>query len=402
MSRDRGLLRRRHEHQHHRVEYVELFFDLVFAFAVTQISHSLIEHFSLIGAVQTIILTVAVWWVWIYTVWVTNWLDPAKLPVRLAVLTLMLPGLILSSSIPKAFETHGIWFAGAYVSMQIGRTLFFIWAVQGHPRMVRIFQRVLTWFVLGAIFWIAGAFAESPTRLALWALALAVDFVSPMVGLWVPGLGKSITADWDIEGGHMAERCGLFMIIALGESLLVTGATFSELPWAVATVAAMTVALAGSLVMWWLYFDTTAEIGSRAISHSRDPGRLARSAYTYIHLLLVSGVILSAVADEFVVAHPLGHTDSRTTIAVLGGTALFILGAGLFKWAILGRVPVPALVVTAALGALVPLAVHVAPIGLMAAALAVMIGAAVWGARVRHVRLEARQALKRLEAADGP
>jgi low temperature requirement protein LtrA len=390
MSPGRGLLRRRQEHQHHRVDSVELFFDLVFVFAVTQISHSLIEHFSLIGAVQTIILTVAVWWVWIYTVWVTNWLDPATLPVRLAVLMLMLPGLILSSSIPKAFDTHGIWFAGAYVSMQIGRTLFFIWAVQGHPGMVRVFQRILTWFVLGAIFWIAGAFAESPTRLALWALALAVELVSPMVGLWVPGLGKSTTAEWDIEGGHMAERCGLFMIIALGESLLMTGATFSELPWTVATVAAMTVALAGSLVMWWLYFDTTAEIGSRAISHSRDPGRLARSAYTYVHLLLVSGVILSAVADEFVVAHPLGHTDSRTTIAVLGGTALFILGAGLFKWTILGRLPVPTLVVTAALGALVPLAVHVAPIGLMAAALAVMIGAAVWGARARHVRLEPR------------
>src|SRR5918999_6099173 len=313
----------------------------------------------------------------------------------------MRPGLILSSSIPKAFETHGIWFAGAYVSMQIGRTLFFIWAVQGHPGMVRVFQRILIWFAFGAIFWIAGAFAESPTRLALWALALAVDFVSPMVGLWVPGLGRSTTTDWDIEGGHMAERCGLFMIIALGESLLMPGATFSELPWTVANVAAMTVALAGSLVMWWLYFDTTAEIGSRAISHSRDPGRLARSAYTYIHLLLVSGVILSAVADEFVVAHPLGHTDSRTTIAVLGGTALFILGAGLFKWAILGRLPLPTLVVTAALGALVPLAVHVAPIGLMAAALAVMIGAAVWGAKLRHVRPEARQALKRLEAADG-
>jgi low temperature requirement protein LtrA len=128
--------------------------------------------------------------------------------------------------------------------------------------------------------------------------------------------------------------------------------------------------------MWWLYFDMAADIGSRAIEHSRDPGRLARSAYTYIRLLLVSGVILSAVADEFVVTHPLGHTDSRTTIAVLGGTALFLLGGGLFEWEIIGRPSVAVLGGFAALGALVPLAAHIAPIGLMAAALSVLIGAA--------------------------
>ena len=218
-------MRGRGGHEHGKVSFVELFFDLVFVFAVTQLSHSLIEHFTLLGAVQTLLLILAVWWVWIFTSWVTNWLNPERLPVRLALLVLMLLGLILSSSLPKAFESRGLAFAGAYVAMQVGRTLFFIWAVRSHPVMVRAFQRILVWLAGAAVFWLAGAFGHGTARLMLWAIALAMEYVSPSLGFFVPGLGRSRTKDWDVEGGHMAERCALFIIIALGESILVTGAT---------------------------------------------------------------------------------------------------------------------------------------------------------------------------------
>jgi low temperature requirement protein LtrA len=230
MTRSRDLLRQRERHDHGKVSFVELFFDLVFVFAVTQLSHSLIEHFTLVGAAHTLLLMLAVWWVWIYTTWVTNSLDPERLPVRLVLLTLMLVGLILSSSIPKAFESRGLAF-GAYVAMQVGRTLFFLWAVKGHPGMVRNFQRILIWLVLAGVFWIAGGIAHHAARFGLWVLALSLEYVSPSLGFRVPGLGRSTTGDWNVEGGHMAERCGLFVIIALGESILVTGATFSGLPW---------------------------------------------------------------------------------------------------------------------------------------------------------------------------
>ena len=381
MKRNPDLLRRRYEHQHHRVDFVELFFDLVFVFAVTQISHALIEHFSPIGAAQAVLLTVAIWWVWIYTAWVTNWLDPAKIPVRLALLALMLPGLILSASIPKAFETRGIGFAGAYVTMQVGRTLFFIWAVKGHSGMVRNFQRILVWLMLAGMFWIAGALVDSTSRLMLWTAALAVEFVSPSVGFWVPGLGRSTTAEWNVEGGHIAERCGLFMIIALGESLLVTGATFAGMVWAWASVTALVVSFVGSLAMWWLYFDANAEAGSRMITGSEDPGRIARLVYTYIHLFLVAGVIVSAVADEFVLAHPTGHTDARTSIAVLGGTGLFLVGNWLFKWAISGRLPVSPIVAIGAIAGLTGLVSFLPPVALMMAAVAVLILSAAWESR---------------------
>jgi low temperature requirement protein LtrA len=390
MRSGRDLLRSRTGHEHNKVSFVELFFDLVFVFAVTQLSHSLIEHFTLAGAVQTLLLMLAVWWVWIYTTWVTNWLDPDRLSVRLLLLALMLLGLILSASIPKAFESRGLAFAGAYVSMQVGRTLFFIWAVKGYSGMVRNFQRILVWLAMAGVFWIAGGLLEGGARLGLWALALGLEYISPSLGFRVPGLGRSMTRDWNVEGGHMSERCGLFVIIALGESILVTGATYSGLSWTPATVAAFIVSFVGSLAMWWLYFDTSAEVGSQTISFSKDPGKLARLAYTYVHLFLIAGIIVSAVADEFVLAHPLGHAEPKTTVAVLGGTALYLVGNLLFKWTIAGRVPVSPVVGVLVLGVLIPASAAMSPLGLMTGATLVLVAIAAWEARAKRYCPEPR------------
>src|SRR6202142_603542 len=113
-------------HQHNRVTYAELLFDLVFVFAVTQISHTLLGRFTPLGAVQTTLLLLAVWWVWVYTSWITNWLNPETTPVRVMLFALMLGGLVLSTSIPKAFESRGLWFAIAYAAMQVGKTVFLL------------------------------------------------------------------------------------------------------------------------------------------------------------------------------------------------------------------------------------------------------------------------------------
>lgn len=381
---DRGLLRPRHDHAHAKVSFVELFFDLVFVFAVTQLSHLLIGHFSPLGAAQTALLLLAVWWVWIFTSWVTNWLEPEKLPVRLLLLGLMAAGLVLSASIPTAFTERGFGFAGAYVAMQVGRTLFVLWAARGHAGLVCNFQRILAWLVASGALWLAGAGAEGPVRFALWAAALAVEYVAPSLGFFVPGLGRSTTRDWNVEGAHIAERCALFVIIALGESVLVTGATFSAMAWTPAAVAAFFTSLLGSLAMWWLYFDTSAEAGSRRIAGSRDPGRLARLAYTYLHLLLVAGIIVSAVADEFVLAHPTGHSDAKTTATVLVSNALFLLGGALFRRVIAGRLPWSPLVGIAGLALLAPVAAQLAPVALLAVANALLVAVAAWEAHARR------------------
>jgi low temperature requirement protein LtrA len=316
-----------------RVAMVELFFDLVFVFAVTQLSHTLLAQLTPVNLLQVSLIFLSVWWVWMYTAWATNWLDPEQLPVRVALFVLTIIGLFLSVSIPESFAEHGDVYACAYVSMQVGRTLFALWAVSrgGAPRLQKTFQRIFVWLATSGAFWIIGGFAEPSARLGWWGLALAIEMLGPWVRYWTPGLGASATTDWQVDGGHMAERCALFVIIALGESLLVTGATFAELTWDGPTLTAFFSAVFGSIMMWWIYFDTGQARGHHRIAHASDSGRVARSAYTYVHIVIVAGIIVCAVADEIVLMHP-GHGSDAAFIAILGGPACYLAGMGWFKW----------------------------------------------------------------------
>jgi low temperature requirement protein LtrA len=366
-------------HQHSRVTYAELFFDLVFVFAVTQISHTLLSHFTPSGVLQVTLLFLAVWWVWVYTSWITNWLNPEKTPVRLLLFALTLGGLVLSTSIPAAFDGRGLWFAAAYAAMQVGKTVF-LWlstpSFQPLARMNAI--RITAWLSMSAIFWIAGGLAEGQSRLLLWATALAIEYISPAVRFWIPRYGASAVADWVVEGGHMAERCAGFIIIALGESIVVTGATFAELTWTTENVLAFVSAFAGCLAMWWIYFHKGAEAGSEQISKSSEPGRLARLAYTYLHMPIVAGIIVCAVADELVLKHPHGHSDLKTVLSAIGGPLLFLFGTILFKHSFRGFLQLSHGVGIIALCVLAWFASELSPLTLSILTTAIMIMVAVW------------------------
>jgi len=366
-------------HQHSRVTYVELFFDLVFVFAVTQISHTLLAHFTLLGALQVMLLFLAVWWVWVFTSWITNWLNPEKTPVRLLLFAMMLGGLVLSTSIPAAFEARGLWFAIAYAAMQVGKTIFlWISTPPSRPRTRMNAIRIAAWLSVSAIFWIAGGVMEGQSRLVLWAIALVIEYISPAVRFWIPRYGASSVADWMIEGGHMAERCALFIIIALGESIVVTGATFAELTWTTENVLAFVAAFVGSLAMWWIYFHIGAEAGSEQLSKSSEPGRLARLAYTYLHMPIVAGIIVAAVADELVLKHPGGHSDLKTVITAIGGPLLFLFGTVLFKHSFRGFLQLSHGAGIIALGVLAWFASDLSPLMLSILTTAIMIVVAVW------------------------
>jgi low temperature requirement protein LtrA len=366
-------------HQHSRVTYAELFFDLVFVFAVTQISHTLIGRFTPLGAVQTTLLFLAVWWVWVYTAWITNWLNPELTPVRVMLFAMMLGGLVLSTSIPKAFEARGLWFALAYAAMQVGRTLFLLASIPRTQPSIRMNAiRILVWLSMSAVFWILGGFAEGYSRLALWAVALCIEYISPAVRFWIPKYGASSVADWVVEGGHMAERCAGFIIIALGESIVVTGATFADLSWTAETVTAFVSAFIGSLAMWWIYFHKGVEAGSEQISNSREPGRLARLAYTYLHMPIVAGIIVTAVADDLVLTHPEGHSDFKTVVSSIAGPLLFLLGTILFKRAIRGWLQPSHGAGIAALGLLAWFAGELSPLILSILTTAILIMVAAW------------------------
>jgi low temperature requirement protein LtrA len=376
----KSLLRPRQNRDSGRVTMVELFFDLVFAFAVTQLSHHLLGHLDWLGAAQTALLLFSVWWVWVYTSWVTNWLDPERTPVRLCLFALMLAGLVLSVSIPEAFTERRFAYIGAYVSMQVGRTLFFLWAVRHESLpMRRNFQRILIWLTTSGSLWVIGAFLEGQARFACWAVGLLIEVVGPAMYFRVPGLGRSTTADWDVDGGHLAERCAAFVIIALGESLLVTGATFAEAGWNTTTIASFVVAFLGSVAMWWVYFDSGAERASHRIAHSDDPGRIARLAYTYIHVLIVGGIIVCAVADEISLVHP-GHADDAAIAVILGGPALYLAGNALFKWVTNDRwrPPLSHLIGLALLLAAIPFAHALSTLALAALTTAILMLVAVW------------------------
>lgn len=375
-------LRVRHGREHHRVTFVELFFDLVFVFAVTQLSHGLLKHMTLIGTLQTGLLMVAVWWAWIDTTWITNWLDPQRPMVRMLLFALMLAGLVMSSSIPRAFEDRAWSLALAYVGMQLTRDLFMLWSLRLHDAVNhRNFVRIMAWHLATAPFWLAGCLVTDPThRLALWAAAVGIESIAPIVGFHVPGIGRSTTAEWVVEGAHMAERCALFVIIALGESILIIGASFAELSWATKTIAAFVVSFAGSVAMWTLYFNVGAERSSQFIASSADPGALARG-YTYFHILIVAGIIVVAVADELVLRHPDGHdghTDLATAFTIFGGPALYLLGNMLFKRLSAPNIPLSHIAGLALLALLAPAAAITTPLVLSAGTTVILIAVAVW------------------------
>ncbi|KQY30800.1 hypothetical protein ASD38_05365 [Caulobacter sp. Root487D2Y] len=374
----RHMLRDRASGGHARVTYVELFFDLVFVFAITQLSHGLMEHPTLARVVETGLLLMAVWWAWIFTAWVTNWLDPERKPVRIMLFAVMVVGMVLTMSIPKAFGERGLIFAAAFVAIQLGRSVFTAWAMRGHPFQSRNFIRISAWFGMSGVLWIAGGLAEDGARLALWGGAIILEYISPALGFWTPALGRARAEEWDVEGGHLAERCALFTIIALGESILVMGATTATLAWTPMVIAAFLAAFAGSLAMWWIYFAVTAEAASEAISRSRNPGQVARMAYTYIHLLPIAGIIVTAVADEWTIHHPLGHADLKTVAALIGGPLLFLLGGLLFKRAVFRRWSPSRGMGLLALVALAPVSPMLSPLALSIATTLVLAGVAAW------------------------
>lgn len=389
----RNLLRDRNGDREERVGFIELFFDLVFVFAVTQVSHSLIVHPDPLGFVQAGLLFLAIWWVWVDTAWVTNWLDVRHAPVRALLLALMAVTLVMTISLPEAFGRRALPFALAYVGIQIGRHLFMILALRLHARdNYDNFVRILIWSLVEAPFWIAGALSEdAPARMTLWGIALAIVSTGPIVAFWVPGLGRSATRTWNVDGNHFSERCGLFIIIALGESILVTGAAFGETPWTAPTIAAFASAFVGTVAMWWLYFDIGAERAARQLAQDKDPGRMARLAYTYFHIPIVAGIIVTAASDEMAVAQPDGHAGAAAIGALLGGPALYLFGNLIFKRTSARYFPLSHLAGLGALAAILPFAHSFSPLQLSLGATATLVVVAGW--EMASLR-ETRAALK--------
>jgi low temperature requirement protein LtrA len=377
------------------VSFVELFYDLVFVFAVTQLAAYLVDNITPEGAVRAGVLFVAVWWLWINTTWATNRLDPDAAPVRFAMFALMGASLVLSMALPRAFDHQSLLFAVPYVAMQVGRSLFSFASLRHHGEAgeARTALQQAIWFGLSGALWITGAMLEADARINVWVLALAVELAVPWFGFPVPGLGRTEVRDWDVQGEHLSERCGLFIIISLGEMLLVTGARAAEKEWTLTGAAATATAVATALAMWWLYFDTGSKRGTRAFEE-QQPGYLARVAYTYLHLLIVAGIVLSAVGDKGLIAHPHDPVAWQDAVTLMGGPALFLLGNFLFKNATSRRWPLSHLLGISLLGMGVLLTEWLDVLGIAVWTLGVLVAVAALERFLLRSRTAAQQGIK--------
>jgi low temperature requirement protein LtrA len=381
---------------------LELFYDLVFVFAITQVSHLLLEHLTWAGVGQSVLVLLVVWWSWNYTTWVTNELDPEAISVRALMIFLMLLSLLMAVAIPQAFGDRALLFAASYVAIQVGRHLFLTFFASDAGTIERERAgRILTWFVAAGVLWIAGALFDGPARIALWLAALAMDYGAPLVVYWVPGRPRLEGASWNVGTEHFAERFQLFMIIALGETIVITGATTSEFSLDWARVAAFGMAFLSTAALWWLYFDYVARIAQRRLELAPDRTILARDGYTYLHVLMAAGIIVAAVGDELVIAHPKDVLPPYEVAAVATGPAIYLLAHVLFRLRMTGTISRKRLfgafgcLAAGVVGLFVP---ALALAGLLVVVLAAVIGSELVAAARRRRRGEPTP-LERLEAS---
>src|SRR3954452_15988961 len=315
-----------------RATWLELFYDLVFVFAITQVSHHLLEDLTWRGAGQSALLLLVVWWSWNYTTWVTNELDPESPVVRLLMIALMLASLLMAAALPDAFGSEAGLFVGSYLAIQVGRHTFLTFTAAGPGTIERERAgRILVWFVGAGVFWIAGAVADGAARTVLWLIALAIDYGAPLALYWIPRREFVGEAAWEVSTAHFSERYALFVIIALGESIVITGATISGADLEAPILAAYATAFLMTAAMWWLYFTYVARIAERRLELAANRTRMARDGYTYLHVLLVAGIIVSAVGDELVIAHPTEPLTDAQVAAVVLGPAIYLLAHTLFR-----------------------------------------------------------------------
>ncbi|SIM57954.1 Low temperature requirement protein LtrA [Micromonospora cremea] len=358
-----------------RAAFLELFFDLVFVLALARLSQALLDHLTWSGAYQTLVLLLALWWVWSRTSGVTDRFDPQRPSIQLLVIASMLGTLVMAAAVPEAFGERGLVFAGAYVAILIGQALYFKIALRGHEAQ-RAFVRLLFWSGISAVPWIAGALAHDTARVALWTLAVAVDYTATALLLPTPGFGRMRAAELAILGEHLAERYRQFFIIALGELILVTGLALSRSGFEADRSAAAVVSFAAIVLLWRIYIYRAGQLLAAALTAARDPLRVGLLA-VYAHVVMVAGIVVTAVGEEVVIAHPLVHTQPSWVAVILGGPALFLAGRALFEYLVFGRVSRDRTIGLLVLAAAAPAMLLVPPLVAALAATAVLAGIAV-------------------------
>lgn len=370
-SRAAALLRRGGEP---RATLLELFFDLVFVFALVSLSHRLLKSLTWHGVLQTLLLLLALWMVWIHTSGLTDRLDSDRRTTQLLVIGTMFGTLLMAAALPQAFGEQGLLFAVAYVATGVGRGGVLVLLLRGDPAATA-FTRTLFWSGVPALPWIAGALVSGTARELLWVVAVGLEAIPLALGQPTPRLGRAYMrkSEYEISGAHQAERYRQIFIVALGEPILITGMALSGSSFGYGQVLAAVVAFAGTALLWRIYIHKAGVLLGEAIAAAADSVR-ALIWSLYAHLTMIAGIVAIAVGDELVVAHPFGHTEPAWMLVMFGGPALFLVGRTIFEYGVFGRVSRSRLAGVLVLAAvapagivLPPLAVAIAPVLVLAA-----------------------------------
>ncbi|PWR10883.1 low temperature requirement protein A [Micromonospora acroterricola] len=372
-SRAGRLLRKPEDPQ--QATFLELFFDLAYVYVLAQLSQVLRQDLTWPGAFHTLVLLLAAWWVWCNTATVPDRFNPQRPAIQLLIIAALIGSLVMAVALPTAFGAQGLVFAGAYLAIQVGRSVVLLLALRGHESQ-RGAVRTLVWFGVSAVPWVAGALVHGTARKALWTLAVVLDYLAGKLRYPTPGLGRSPTSELPSAAEHLAERHRQFFIIALGELILVSASTFGGKGFAPDRTTAFVVSIATTVLLWRIYIFRAGELSAAAIAGSSDPARLGLSAF-YAHLVMVAGVVVTAVGAELVIAHPSGHPQTAWTAVILGGPALFLVGRARFEYAVFGRVSRDRPIGLLALAALAPVMLLVPPLLAALAASAVLAGVAI-------------------------
>ncbi len=336
-----------------KASFPELFFDLVFVFGLIQLSHALAADFTSATVGEAFLLMLAIWWLWINTTWVTNLLEPDSLPVRYMLFALMFAGILMAIALPEAFGEHALAFAGVYAATQVGRSAF-TWLAFRHEdeETAMTFLRITLWAASSGILWIAGAFLSFEARVVAWAAAVSIEYAGPLVRYNVPGLGPAARETLILSGEHLAERCALFVLICLGETILTTGRNTVEHMDADLTFPVFCSAFVSTVAMWWIYFHRGQEVAAEKAEKASRPESVAHNLFTYGHLPIVVGIILTAVGQDFSLSHAEEDASLKTASVVVGGPALFLFGNIWVKLSAVSRLPVSHIAGLVALGLL--------------------------------------------------
>jgi low temperature requirement protein LtrA len=353
---------------------LELFFDLVFVLAMTQCTSLMSEDPTWRGLGHGMLILALLWWSWVAYAWLTSVFDPEEGGVRLALFAAMAAFLIAAICEPGAFDGLALEFALAYCAVRAAHIALFLIASRDDPAFRRSTLGLAVGTAIGGALLIAGSFADPGPRAAIWGLALVLDMGEPYL------YGSE---GWHLVPGHFAERHGLIIIIALGESIVAIGVgAGAEMTWGIAGAATLGIAIAAAL--WWTYFDVVALVSARRLASAPEGkvrNELARDSYSYIHFPMVAGIILAALGLKKTLGDVDDPLDTVPAFALLGGVAVYLLGLVALRFRHVKSVNWRRLGLALILVALLPAATELPALGTLA-----IVGALLWGLIVVETR----------------